>query len=53
MANRGLPESAEELVESRRILIVLGTGETLSPTSIVHRLHEVNRVRILGLVGHS
>lgn len=40
MANRGLPETLEELIAYDRMLIISVSGETLSPKSIVHRLHE-------------
>lgn len=48
-----LPESPEELIQSKRIWITLITGETIQPNSTVHRLYEGDRVRVTGLAGHN
>lgn len=52
MANRGLREAPDELIAAERILIISASGVTLSPKSIVHRLHEGDCVRVAGLAGH-
>lgn len=53
MANRGPPETSEELIAAGRMRIISVSGETLSPKSIVHRLHEGDCIRVAGLAGHS